>query len=102
VAETEPTNGMQAWQSKKTVLAGRIVEIVEAGCYVENALEGVSHLRLYDEGMTARYTPTVGDYWVIYEDGYQAISPKTPFEAGYDRVPGVIWGNPKPEIIHRG
>jgi hypothetical protein len=39
---------------------------------------------------------------VIYEDGYQAISPKTPFEAGYDRVPGVIWGNPKPEIIHRG
>ena len=34
----------------------------------------------------ARYTPTPGDYLVIYEDGYQAISPKEVFEEGYRPV----------------
>ena len=34
----------------------------------------------------ARYTPVLGDYFVIYEDGYQSISPKAAFEAGYTRI----------------
>jgi hypothetical protein len=34
--------------------------------------------------MTARYTPKVGDYWVVYDgDGYQSISPHEAFLAGY-------------------
>lgn len=36
--------------------------------------------------VVTRYFPVVGDYYVIYEDGYQAISPKKAFEDGYTRV----------------
>ncbi len=31
----------------------------------------------------ARSTPTVGDYFVVYDDGYQSHSPAAAFEAGY-------------------
>ena len=33
-----------------------------------------------------RYTPARGDYWVVYDDGYQSVSPKAAFEAGYTRI----------------
>jgi hypothetical protein len=79
---SEPTGGMTQYQSIKRVLAGRIREVVEAGCYVEYT-DGTAVLRAYDPNMTARYTPVPGDYWVIYDDGYQSISPRAQFEAGY-------------------
>jgi hypothetical protein len=78
----EPTDQMQPWQSTKKVLAGRITEVVEAGCYVEN-MGGETILRIYPENMTARYTPVVGDYWVVYPDQYQSLSPRAAFEDGY-------------------
>ena len=78
----EPTDGLQQFQSIKRVLAGEIVEIVDAGCYVQEA-DGRRVLRIFVPNMTARYSPTVGDYWVIYEDGYQSISPRAAFQAGY-------------------
>lgn len=79
---TEPTDQMARYQSSKRVLAGKITEVVKAGCYVENA-GGDTILRIYPENMTARYTPVVGDYWMVYDDGYQSISPKAAFDAGY-------------------
>ena len=33
-----------------------------------------------------RYTPVVGDYYVVYEDGYVSISPRKAFEEGYTRI----------------
>jgi len=36
-----------------------------------------------DQGMTARMTPTVGDYWVIQSDGYVYLNPKEVFERKY-------------------
>lgn len=36
--------------------------------------------------MFARYEPVVGDYYVVYEDGYRSISPAKAFEEGYTRV----------------
>lgn len=36
--------------------------------------------------MYLRYTPTAGDYFVEYADGYQAFSPAKAFEEGYARV----------------
>jgi hypothetical protein len=78
-----PTDGLQQYQSIKRVLAGQITEVVPAGCYVQET-DGTAVLRVYEPGMTARYTPVVGDYWVVYqEDGYQSLSPKAVFEAGY-------------------
>ncbi len=77
-----PTDQMAEYQSIKKVKAGRIIEVVPAGCYVENA-DGSAVLRTYPPKMTERYQPVVGDFWVVYGDGYQAISPKAPFDEGY-------------------
>jgi len=87
---TEPTNGLQRFQSIKQVLAGEITEVVPAGCYVKE-MGGDAVLRIYVENMTARYTPVVGDFWVVYDDGYQSISPREAFLAGY-RSKSIITG----------
>ena len=79
---TEPTTGLQQYQSIKRVLAGEITEVVEAGAYVREA-DGTSVLRVFPENFTARYQPQVGDFWVVYDDGYQSVSPRAPFLAGY-------------------
>ena len=79
---SEPTDGLAQYQSVKRVLAGQITEIVAAGCYVREA-NGDAVLRMFEPHMTSRYQPVVGDYWVIYDDGYQSISPKAAFEGGY-------------------
>lgn len=81
----EPTDGMLQYQWVKRVLAGKITEVVPAGCYVQDA-NGDSILRLYEDGMTARYQPVVGDYWVVYDDGYQFLSPKAAFDTGYTLI----------------
>ena len=41
--------------------------------------------------VVARYFPQPGDYYVVYADGYQSISPAAAFEEGYTRLsdPGV-------------
>lgn len=85
----EPTDGMRRYQSVKRVLAGEIDEVVPAGCYVRNA-DGTSTLRLFvdGDGMTARMQPKPGDYWVIYEDGYQALAPRLAFLEGYLPIEG--------------
>ena len=85
---TEPTDGLQQYQSIKRFLAGEITEVVPAGCYVRDA-DGTGVLRLFPDNMTARRTPVVGDYWVIYDDGYQSISPRAPFEAGCVKLEGT-------------
>jgi hypothetical protein len=34
----------------------------------------------------ARYKPQPGDFFVVYEDGYQSFSPAQAFREGYTRV----------------
>lgn len=36
--------------------------------------------------MLARFTPKRGDYYVVYDDGYQSVSPKKAFEEGYTKI----------------
>jgi hypothetical protein len=38
--------------------------------------------------VVSRYWPHEGDYFVLYEDGYQSISPKAAFENGYKLIAG--------------
>lgn len=33
-----------------------------------------------------RYWPMPGDYYVVYEDGYESFSPAKAFEEGYTRL----------------
>jgi hypothetical protein len=35
------------------------------------------------EAMFARYAPVPGDFYVVYEDGYQSFSPREAFLNGY-------------------
>ena len=37
-------------------------------------------------GMTARYTPKSGDYWVTQPDGYVYLNPKAVFESKYEKL----------------
>lgn len=86
---TEPTENLQEWQSFKRVLAGQITEVVEAGCYVQNT-DRTTTLRLFEPGMTTRYQPTVGDFWVVYPpDNYQSISPHAQFVTGYIQIDAI-------------
>lgn len=36
-----------------------------------------------DPALFSRYIPVPGDYYVVYEDGYESISPRKAFEEGY-------------------
>lgn len=36
-----------------------------------------------DQSFIAKHKPAVGDYYVVYEDGYASISPAHAFESGY-------------------
>ena len=38
---------------------------------------------------TTKYTPFVGDYYIVYKDGYRSLSPKLAFEEGYTEVKGL-------------
>jgi hypothetical protein len=85
MVEEVPT--LKQWQSIKTVHAGEIVEVLEDGCRVRTANETVALLK-YQPGMTARYIPVAGDFWVIYSpDNYASISPRAQFIGGYIGIP---------------
>jgi len=36
----------------------------------------------------SRYMPKPGDYFVVYDDGYESVSPKKAFEEGYSCLEG--------------
>jgi hypothetical protein len=84
----EPVEGLKHYRPNRVVRAGEITEVVAAGCYVKDA-HGNAALRLFDPGMTSCYQPKPGDFWIVYEDSYQAISPRHSFEAGYVPTVGV-------------
>ncbi|WP_439392560.1 RyR domain-containing protein [Bradyrhizobium sp. PMVTL-01] len=42
--------------------------------------------RSVDEKLFSRYTPTKGDFWVQYADGYESFSPRKAFLEGYTPV----------------
>jgi len=52
--------------------------------------------------MYARFTPTVGDYVVLYENDYVAISPKQPFEDGYTQLNFVDIGDEEEIFVPEG
>jgi hypothetical protein len=88
-----PVMNLAPFQCIKRVTAGEIIEVVAAGCFVKMR-DGDAVLLMFEDGMTSRYMPVVGDFWVRYEDGYQAISPRAAFLKGYVPVghmaPGAV------------
>lgn len=77
---------MPKFKCHKVVTAHQIAYVEEKPEGLMLGFEGGQPMRLAGPDMTKRYTPEYGDYFVIYEDGYQSISPKKAFEEGYSEI----------------
>lgn len=83
-----PADRLARYRSNKHVRAGEIVRCDAGGCEVRNA-DGSASYRRYTPSMLARLKPQPGDWWIVYEDGFQAIWPAVLFEAsgGFEPEP---------------
>lgn len=69
---------------------------LEGGSVIEPADEGFAPFRV-SPTLFARYVPSPGDYYVVYDDGYASFSPRKAFEEGYVRFePSRV--TPRPTI----
>lgn len=73
------------WKCHKIVQAGRIIDMGDALASVLG-IDGVEHL-VMAPNVFARGKPSIGDYIVIYDDGYMSWSPAKAFAEGYTREP---------------
>lgn len=78
----EPSGGLGRYQSVKRVLAGEVTEVTPTGCYVRDR-DGSAVLRIYPKGMTARYVPVEGDWWMVAADGFESVLPREAFLDDY-------------------
>jgi hypothetical protein len=64
----------------------------------EGVMLALDDTRQYFAGheMLARYTPTIGDYLVTQDDGYQYVNPKAVFERKYAAITPADSANPPP------
>jgi cephalosporin hydroxylase len=81
-------DSLSRWQCHKKVHAGKIVDVTHGNGTRITILDSKGNNKhvLLDMVIVARYTPKVGDYYVVYEDGYASISPKKAFEEGYSLI----------------
>ncbi|MFA9204828.1 MAG: hypothetical protein ACEQSH_00070 [Bacteroidia bacterium] len=75
------------WQSIKVVQAAVIRHVSQntgrMTIHVDPS-KPTGHIEVLPaDNMFARYRPVPGDYYVVYDDGYAAISPRKAFEEGY-------------------
>jgi hypothetical protein len=79
---------MPLWRSHKIVEAAPITSISRAPdpCWVEVSVS-MNTLRFdVPPNFFARGLPSMGDYFVRYDDGYVSWSPKKAFDDGYVQV----------------
>lgn len=76
---------MPQYQSHKKVWALQILSVEENIIHFMNSIYAP---REVDPKIFSRYIPVSGDYFVVYEDGYESISPKKVFEEGYALISG--------------
>lgn len=87
---------MTKWQSHKIVEAEKITKIEEndgdvtitMGDEHDAPVVVTSTISVVDKDITwyAQHRPKIGDYIVIYDDGYMSVSPATAFENGYRKL----------------
>jgi len=89
VSSAMPISAVMArFKSHKIVHAGTIVAVSlgEPTVLTLTDAEGNPFSITRPSAMFARYAPQIGDYLVVYEDGYESVSPRGAFENGYLRV----------------
>lgn len=77
---------LASWKCHKVVKTGKIMALPADGPHipVEDA-RGATYMLSVPDDTFKRGRPAVGDYIVIYEDGYISWSPAKAFEDGYTR-----------------
>lgn len=60
----EPTTSLRHFHCTKQLMAGEIVEVCVAGCYVEGG-DGTAVLRRFDPEMENPNGTAVGDFWCV-------------------------------------
>jgi hypothetical protein len=86
--------GLPRWQSHKKVYGDRIKGIERLDPKVGWGRDDTGLRWLLDCGvivsvtkdLIARGSPTAGDYFIQYDDGYKSWSPAKAFEEGYTRI----------------
>lgn len=83
--------GLADYQCYKIVKAGRIVDVDKSRRHLVVELADGSHeiidVTLPGTFLKSNRGPNVGDYFVVYEDGYESWSSQVAFEEGYSRIP---------------
>ncbi|CAB4128182.1 hypothetical protein UFOVP99_16 [uncultured Caudovirales phage] len=80
--------GFVTYDCIKQVQAAEIIKVGDEGCRLKvpaatpEEADGWVY-REFKPNMTARHRPSEGDFWVIYADDYESISPRHAFLAGY-------------------
>ncbi len=78
---------MPKYQSHKQIWALRVEKCEPiAGSYLLTFLDVGYGPRNVKAEVVSRYMPKEGDYFIVYPDGYESISPKKAFEDGYTKV----------------
>lgn len=80
---TQASREMPRYKCHKEVWALKIASV--EGFRITPADEGYAPFDV-EPPVFARYTPVPGDYYVVYSDGYAAISPAKAFEEGYSPI----------------
>lgn len=79
---------MPLYQSHKKVRALEIKLVRPAfGNWILEFAEPGHPPRVVKAQVVARYMPVPGDFYVVYDDGYESISPRQPFLDGYTLLP---------------
>lgn len=78
---------MKYYQYHKTVRAAQITSIEtfingSATLHFADSLDN----RAFPSEWMKKYTPTPGDYYVVYDDGHASFFPADAFESGYTEV----------------
>lgn len=73
------------YKSHKTVRALEVASVTEGGPRGRNVFfkDDSYDPVLCPAEMFARYMPVPGDFYVVYDDGYQSFSPRKAFVEGY-------------------
>jgi hypothetical protein len=84
----EAMSQLADWKCHKIVKAGKILEFgpgFNTPVTVEDVNGAPCKVNIRSD-VFARGRPNLGDYLVIYEDGYKSWSPAKAFEDGYTRL----------------
>lgn len=90
---TSSNAAMPIYASHKRVRALEICDVDLATCTIHFSDPAFTPRQL-ESTVFARYIPEAGDFFVVYDDGYESFSPRKAFLDGYTRVT-TDWGATK-------